>query len=103
MGKRKYADPRVSWHLHIPSTTAAQVELILLDPFLGQAKFGAKSELVTRLLEEWMQNLPKPAQKSAPTQQNAVEKCPGCGHNFYDDFPGRGGLCRWCLEEANGG
>lgn len=54
MSRRKYTDPRVKWHIYIPSTLAAQVELLLLDPFLGQPKFGAKSELVTSLLQKWL-------------------------------------------------
>jgi hypothetical protein len=54
MSRRKYVDPRVKWHIYIPSTLAAQIELLLLDPFLGQPKFGAKSELVTSLLQKWL-------------------------------------------------
>lgn len=54
MSRRKYTDPRVKWSIYVPSTLAAQVELLLLDPFLGQAKFGAKSELVAALLQKWL-------------------------------------------------
>lgn len=64
MARRKNVDPRMTWHIYIPSTIAAQVELILLDPFLQKARFGAKSELVTALLQEWLDKQ-KPAQLSA--------------------------------------
>ena len=54
MGRRKYTIRRVRWHLQIPETVAAEVELLLLDPFWQQPKWGAKSELVTQLLQEWL-------------------------------------------------
>jgi hypothetical protein len=60
MTRRKHIDTRVRWHLHIPGTVAAQVELLLLDPFLQQARFGAKSELVTTLLQNWLDSHAKP-------------------------------------------
>ena len=28
-----------------------------------------------------------------------AERCPGCGHNFYDDAPVRDGMCKWCVAE----
>lgn len=59
MGRRKYTIRRVRWHLQIPETLAAEVELLLLDPFWQQPKWGAKSELVTQLLQDWLNKQPK--------------------------------------------
>lgn len=30
-----------------------------------------------------------------------IERCPGCGHNFYDDHPVRDNLCHWCVAEQD--
>lgn len=54
MARRKHTDPRVKWHVYIPGSLAGEIELILLDPLLGQPKHGAKSELVTELLQRWL-------------------------------------------------
>lgn len=54
MARRKNADPSVDWHLCIPQTLAAEVELLLIDPFLQRTQFGARSELIIMLLREWV-------------------------------------------------
>jgi hypothetical protein len=39
----------------IPSTLAAQVELILFDPLRGKTGFGTRSRLVSQLLKDWLE------------------------------------------------
>ncbi|SMG09835.1 hypothetical protein [Paraburkholderia susongensis] len=29
-----------------------------------------------------------------------TERCPGCGHTYYDDVPERNGYCSWCVSEG---
>lgn len=54
MPRRKLAEPNVRWDLYIPTTLAAQVELVLMDPLRSRAKFGARSELISSLLRDWL-------------------------------------------------
>lgn len=68
MGRRKNADPSIEWHVYIPTTLAAEVELLLLDPFLQQAKFGAKSTLVTNLLRQWVEEQKTAVAQAQPEQ-----------------------------------
>jgi hypothetical protein len=37
--------------------------------------------------------------KNGNTERN-VDRCPGCGHNYYDDRPVKNGYCKWCVEEG---
>lgn len=38
----------------IPLTVIDQVDLLLVDDFSGRPRYGERSKLVTRLLEEWL-------------------------------------------------
>lgn len=54
MPRRKLTDVKTYWNVGVPKALSAEIELMLYDPFLGQAKFGAKSALVVQLLQEWV-------------------------------------------------
>lgn len=54
-GRRKALDPAIQWSIMIPSTLAAQVELILFDPLRGKTGFGTRSRLVSQLLKDWLE------------------------------------------------
>lgn len=62
MARRKHTEEKVEWHAYIPKTLAAEVELLLLDPFFQTTKYGAKSELTTKLLTDWVAS-----QRAAPS------------------------------------
>lgn len=52
--KPKHEHGAVSWEVLLPAALAARLELLLLDPLTGAVRYGAKSQLVVRLLEEWL-------------------------------------------------
>ena len=53
-GKKPHADPPVEWKVSIPTSIAAQVELILTDPLTGKPKHGARAKLIAQLLRTWV-------------------------------------------------
>lgn len=56
-GRPKKHDTPVSWYVSIPSSLAAEVELILLDPLTGRPRFGERSQLVELLLRDWVEKM----------------------------------------------
>jgi len=53
-GRKALLDPPVRWELSLPSSLAAQVEVLLADPVRGKTSYGARTKLITRLLREWL-------------------------------------------------
>jgi hypothetical protein len=49
----------------LPSSLADTVTLLLTDPVTGNARIGARSALIERLLREWVESLRHTAQRSA--------------------------------------
>jgi hypothetical protein len=45
------------WHLRMPTALSDRIDLALLDPITGRARYGAKSQLVEQLLREWLYRL----------------------------------------------
>lgn len=43
-----------NWKVPIPATVAGRIELVLTDPITHQPKYGARSKLITALLEHWL-------------------------------------------------
>lgn len=44
----------IQWKISLPREVAASVEEELFDPIMGRATYGARSRLVTHLLDEWL-------------------------------------------------
>lgn len=63
-GRRAYSVPSVAWKIHIYGDVAAELELLLADPLTGQIKKGARSQLINRLLREWLQERKKTVDNS---------------------------------------
>lgn len=40
--------------ISIDAALAGQVEMLLLDPIHGKAKYGSRSKLIERLLRDWV-------------------------------------------------
>ena len=55
-GRKPYSEARVQWKLYLPETIAAEVELLLLDPLRDRVKYGARNELVEKLLRKWLED-----------------------------------------------
>ena len=47
----------VTWEIRIPLSTAAKTELLLIDPITGSARYAARSQLVTALVEQWLNSI----------------------------------------------
>ncbi len=54
MSKPRATDRPVKWNIPIPSSVAVAVELRLVNPARGKARYGAKAALVTQLLRKWL-------------------------------------------------
>lgn len=49
--------PTTEWKLRIPVDLAAKADLLILDPVKGKIAYGARSELITRLLRAYLQSM----------------------------------------------
>lgn len=54
MPRRKFTVRRIPWKCYVPEDVAAKVDLLLLDTLRDKVEYGARSELVTQLLREWV-------------------------------------------------
>lgn len=59
-GRKPLLVPTVAWKCQIPENIAAKIDLFLLDPIRGVPIYGARSELVTRLLREYLATVTGP-------------------------------------------
>lgn len=55
------------WNLCISEDIAGKIDIVLTDPLTGRTRFGARSQLVTRLLAQELERL------SAHQQPNTTE------------------------------
>lgn len=62
VGRKALLIPTVEWKCRIPEPLAAKVDLFCLDPVTGALRYGARSELITRLLREHLDGLAKDKQ-----------------------------------------
>lgn len=58
MPRKTLLDPPTVFKAHIPTSLAIEVEKRLWDPVLHKQKYGAASELLTRLLSDWIKTQP---------------------------------------------
>ena len=58
-GRKALVIPTVDWKCRIPADIAIKVDTLLLDPVRGLPQYGARSELVTRLLREFLSRYEK--------------------------------------------
>lgn len=59
VGRPALLVPTTDWKVRIPVDLAAKADLLHLDPVRGTPTYGARSELITRLLREYLENLSK--------------------------------------------
>ncbi len=48
-------DPSVRKHVYIPESITNEIEVLLCDPISGEVRYGSWSDLVTKLLKEWLE------------------------------------------------
>lgn len=66
---RKKLDPSVRKHIYIPESLANEIEVLLCDPLSGEVRYGAWSDLATRLFKDWLER----QRKSKDTTQSPPE------------------------------
>ena len=55
LGRKPHGDPPVKWNINLPTTLAAEVELLLTDPLTGVPEYGKRSKLIQELLYGWVE------------------------------------------------
>jgi len=76
-GRPKNTIPSIDFKIHIPIPVAAKVDIFLLDPVTGKTRHGARSQLVTQLLINWLASKgvqPYLENPHAKAQADAAEK-----------------------------
>lgn len=54
VGRKSKLDKPIDWKISIPQSLVVEVEMRLLDPVTLKTRYGARSKLVVRLLQEWV-------------------------------------------------
>lgn len=55
MSKRRKSEPYVQVKINIPATINARLELAIWDPVLKKPSYGKRSEIITSLIQEWLE------------------------------------------------
>lgn len=73
-GRKPLLVPTVLWSCRIPVDVAAKVDMHLLDPVRNTTAYGARSELVARLLRAWLatRELPGAVDKLTHSADNPI-------------------------------
>lgn len=58
-GRPSLLIPTIEWKVRVPIDLAAKADLLHLDTMRGQIRYGARSELITILLREYLDKLGK--------------------------------------------
>lgn len=70
---RRKVDQSVRKHIYIPESITNEIEVLLCDPISGDVRYGTWSDLVTKLLKEWLETQRKPKQELTPEEVDEVE------------------------------
>lgn len=65
-GVRRRGD-HVLWRVNIPRHIAAEIEFALADPLRNKPTYGMRSQLVSQLLEKYLQDLKESADAHRPS------------------------------------
>jgi hypothetical protein len=57
MKKPPGSEPTVNWKIRVPASTAAQIELLVMDPLTRKPSYGKRSELVSELLRNYLKSI----------------------------------------------
>ena len=58
-GRKALLVPTCEWKVRVPVDLAAKADMLHLDPVRGTLTYGARSELITTLLREYLDKLGK--------------------------------------------
>lgn len=70
LGRKPHGDPPTKWNINLPTTLAAEVELLLIDPLTGIPEYGKRSKLIQELLYGWVEK----NRRQPLTQEGAEHK-----------------------------
>jgi len=76
LGRKPNPIPSIDWKCYVPLNVATQVDVLLLDPFTGAPRKGARSALITQLLIQWLAHQRKGGDDSG-LQEKTAEKITG--------------------------
>lgn len=54
MPRPKNAVRKVRWTVYVPEDLSTKTDILLLNPITGRVQYNAKSELVEKLLRQWL-------------------------------------------------
>ncbi len=54
---RKHIEPTVQFKGRLPASLVREVKILLLDPTTGQVRYGSLSDLLTKLLRDWVNEM----------------------------------------------
>lgn len=57
LGRPPLLIPTTEWKVRVPVDLATKADLLHLDPIRGTLKYGARSELITSLLREYLSTI----------------------------------------------
>jgi hypothetical protein len=60
-GRKAHSDPPVQRFISLPTTLAAKVDLLLMDPVMNKPKYGSWSDLIQVLLRRWVEDQINPS------------------------------------------
>lgn len=67
LGRPPLHTPTTEWKVRVPVDLAAKADLLHLDPIRGTLKYGARSELITSLLREYLATISLESEKGFDT------------------------------------
>lgn len=70
-GRPSSLEDRVTWHIPLPASLAAKIELLFYDPLTGRVSYGKRAELVVKLLSEWLEKETKKANEEHSNDRSA--------------------------------
>ena len=53
-GKKPAPEPLIQRHVWLPESLDAKLNLLLLNPTTGKVKYGARGDLINRLLQQYL-------------------------------------------------
>ncbi len=54
-GRKAQDEQKVPYNALIPEGLAAKIDLLLLNPMTGKIKYGARSQLIEKILRRWLE------------------------------------------------
>lgn len=70
MSGTRHKGEKVIWRCYIPVDLAVEIELLLADPLRDKPIYGARSQLVSYLLQRHLEEIRNPHHQKEPSNVN---------------------------------